>query len=533
MICSLRTEYHALGYFNEALSIRKNLLGGNDHLVAETLYSSAIVLARLNRYEASMERYHEALRIQMADSQDSNEVARTLAGMGICHYNHRAYDLALTCLEGAVKIRKFRVARLTNSAELVELYGEECALGADFFNLGNIHMQMEDYVQAMQCFIQSRDLRWCHVGSGTVTKILDKYFSETTVDEDELLGLAHCLHNIGVMFDIKKEYVRSLPHYEEALSIKNAIAGFSAKDSMSAADQVNQDENEALVLQSLNKDHEFPRINKATLSASVTRQKIAMVYVKQRKYDHALFHFSHALRIQRQVLGKDHFRVGSILSSMGNALRRTSTPSETAIVCYNESLRISRLRFGQNHTTVASALFDIGNLHDSNQNFNKAMHYYQRALSVYRQKYSKELRQRLCSGLDKPRALVNGGEGGTEILSTGDEIIVAGDASSPEKQIRDQYALVTEALRQAKRQDRKTRGERMSCTGDSNDAWMAFEVLLFRFVETLSTYVVDPAQTVVRETIDNSRRRIEYVASHAIINAKDALDYQFLLLMQE
>jgi len=27
-----------------------------------------------------MERYHEALRIQMADSQDSNEVARTLAG---------------------------------------------------------------------------------------------------------------------------------------------------------------------------------------------------------------------------------------------------------------------------------------------------------------------------------------------------------------------------------------------------------------------------------------------------------------------
>ena len=70
----------AIGYFNEALSIRKNLLGSNDHLVAETLYSSAVVLARLSRYEASMERYHEALRIQMNDSQDSNEVARTLAG---------------------------------------------------------------------------------------------------------------------------------------------------------------------------------------------------------------------------------------------------------------------------------------------------------------------------------------------------------------------------------------------------------------------------------------------------------------------
>lgn len=109
--------------------------------------------------------------------------------MGICHYKHRAHDLALTCLEGAVKIRKYRVSRLTDSADLVELYGEECALATDFFNLGNIHMQLGDHAQAMQCFIQSRDLRWTHVGSGTVNKILDKYLSETTVDEDELLGL--------------------------------------------------------------------------------------------------------------------------------------------------------------------------------------------------------------------------------------------------------------------------------------------------------------------------------------------------------
>mmetsp|Transcript_26648 Transcript_26648/g.63910 ORF Transcript_26648/g.63910 Transcript_26648/m.63910 type:complete len:2683 (+) Transcript_26648:137-8185(+) len=533
MLCSQRTEYHALGYFNEALSIRKNLLGGNAHLVAETLYSSAVVLARLNRYEASMERYHEALRIQMADSQDSNEVARTLAGMGICHYNHSAYDLALTCLEGAVKIRKYRVSRLTGSDEIVELYGEEVALGTDFFNLGNTHLVNGDYSQAMQCIIQSRDLRWRHVGSGTVDKILDKYFSERTVDEDELLGLAHCLHNIGVMFDIKKEYQRSLPHYEEALAIKNAIAGFSERDTMSLVDQANPDDNRDLVLQSLHKDLEFPRINKATLSASVTRQKIAMVYAKQRKYDHALFHFSHALRIQRQVLGKDHFRVGSILSNMGNALRRTSTNSETAIICYNESLRISRLRFGQNHSTVASTMLDIGSLYDSNRNFSKAMHYYQRALSVYKHKYSQELRQRLCSGLERPSSLTNGDEEGTEILTTGDEIIVACDATAPQKKLREQYALVTKALRTAKHQEMTNRGERISCVGDSDDAWLTFEVLLFRLVEMLSTYIVDPAQTFVRDTIDNSRRRIESAATHAVISATDAIDYQFLLLLQE
>jgi tetratricopeptide (TPR) repeat protein len=531
MICSQRTEYHALGYFNEALTIRKNLLGGNDRLVADTLFASAEIFARLNRYEASMERYHEALRIQMADSQDSNEVARTLAGMGTCHYNHKAYDLALTCFEGAVKIRKYRVSRLTEAADLVELYGEEVNLGQDFFNSGNVHMQTGNYAQAMQCFIQSRDLRWRHVGSGTVEKILHKYATEVTVDEDELLGLAHCLHNIGVMFDIKGDYERSLPHYEEALAIKNAIAGFD--DSTLLVEQVNPEENRALVLRSLHKDQEFPRINKATLSASMTRQRIATVYLKQRKYDLALFEFSHALAIQRNVLGKDNFRIGLILTSMGKALRRTAKHSDTAIMCYNESLRISKLRFGQNHASVASALFDIGSLHACNENFGKAKDYYQSALDVYKQKYSQELRQRMCSGLDRPRGL-SGSEGAsTEFLSNGDEIIVAGDASRPEKEIREQYARVTEALRKVKRLDMLNRGEHISCVGDSDDAWLTFEVLLFRFVEMLSTYIVDPAQTAMRNTIDGSRRRIESAAAHAVINAADALDYQFLLLLQE
>lgn len=93
-----------------------------------------------------------------------------------------------------------------------------------------------------------------------------------------LFPIAHCLHNIGVVFDMKKEYNRSLPHYEEALAIKNAVAGFAAKDCMSLVEQIDPDESRALVLQSLHEDHEFPRINKATLSASVTRQKIAAVY---------------------------------------------------------------------------------------------------------------------------------------------------------------------------------------------------------------------------------------------------------------
>jgi len=41
----------------------------------------------------------------------------------------------------------------------------------------------------MQNFIESRDIRWRHVGGGSTDKILDRYLTASFVDEDELLGL--------------------------------------------------------------------------------------------------------------------------------------------------------------------------------------------------------------------------------------------------------------------------------------------------------------------------------------------------------
>lgn len=211
MLCasSHKSDDHALTYFNEALTIRRNILGGNDCSVAESLYCSASVLARLNRYESSMERYHEALRIQMsAFGQGSKEVAFTLAGMGQCHYSYRAYDLSRTCLLGALRVRKHRVSQLSGDDDDSDddpqsnrdsLYDEEVALGGLFFGLGNIHMQLGDHAQAMQNFIESRDMRWRHVGGGSTDKILDRYLSGSSVDEDELLGLGKHLRRIRVV----------------------------------------------------------------------------------------------------------------------------------------------------------------------------------------------------------------------------------------------------------------------------------------------------------------------------------------------
>lgn len=216
-------------------------------------------------------------------------------------------------------------------------------------------------------------------------------------------------------------------------------------------------------------------------------------------------------------------------------MNRTSAEdhSSTVEILYKESLRISSQRFGNSHERVASALFSLGELYDTKHQFDQAIGYYRSALSVYRDKYSSQLRHRLCGSYQSVSPIINDGdnsENSEEVLSTGDRIVPCNTSFSTEE-IQKQYLLVSEALRKATREDVVRNGG--GTWLDSNEYWLHFEVLLFQFVEMLSTYVVDPTNIAVKNMITQSQKRIESVASHAIITAADALDYQFQLMLQE
>lgn len=220
---------------------------------------------------------------------------------------------------------------------------------------------------------------------------------------------------------------------------------------------------------------------------------------------------------------------------MGNILNRTRAQdqhSDTVEYLYKESLRISSLSLGKSHERVASTLFNIGEFYNSKQQFDQAIGYYRSALTVYRDKYSTRLRQRLCGSFQGTTPSSSGdADDDAEVLSTGDQVVLH-NKSFTTKEIQKQYSLVSEALRKATREDvLRRRGE--TWFYDSNEYWLQFEVLLFQFLEMLSTYVVDPTNSAVKNMITQSQQRIESAASHAIITAADALDYQFQLMLQE
>ena len=119
------------------------------------------------------------------------------------------------------------------------------------------------------------------------------------------------------------------------------------------------------------------------------------------------------------------------------------------------------------------------------------------SLSVYRNNYFQDLSRRMCSGLRRPINLTSDGTEAEFLSSTGDAIFVT-QGSSQEQIIREQYTLVTEALRRAKR-----RGQRTGQIVATDDAWLTVEAAMFRFVEMLSEYVINPAQTMVNSTINS------------------------------
>ena len=76
---------------------------------------------------------------------------------------------------------------------------------------------------------------------------------------------------------MKEQHDNSLPHYEEALMIKNALAGL---DSSGESDCALTDEKDNFILRCLDDNTELPAISKATLSTAMTHIRMASVYAK-------------------------------------------------------------------------------------------------------------------------------------------------------------------------------------------------------------------------------------------------------------
>jgi tetratricopeptide (TPR) repeat protein len=187
---------HALLELGLALQDR-----GQPHEAVETLGTALPLLERSGRYD---------------------ELARAQNAMGLIHWSHARYDLAIFHLDQA--------------RTLWTDLGDEAALGRVYNNLGATHYQWGNYAPALDAFLRARDLRRATGdlrGEALVLANIGRTYHDwelfdrarATLDEaisvaeasGDAFALAYALHNVGVLEASTGNFSEAREHFQASL----------------------------------------------------------------------------------------------------------------------------------------------------------------------------------------------------------------------------------------------------------------------------------------------------------------------------
>jgi len=558
-----RNDRIAVQCYEDALRYQQDLLGSNHSAVASTLGELAGVCAKLDMFERVLSLYQESLRIYMLnEGKEGKNVGKILLFLGVVNARYGQFERAMDFLQGAIRIRKYlvgyyeNVLRVTGKSRSTgehrnsginrdeeikrELHNEEMELSIVSYNIGNVYLKLGELERALSCFEDMLEIRRRHCGAPKNTsELLDVFLNsghsnewKTGPSEEDLSTIADALHNCGCCYFFLKQFGKALACYNEALVLKGTLCRL---DSVKAGTQ-NRAMKEGETGEQNTKVVHFSESTGSgfgdSLTYATTLKSIGAVHSKLTNYDMALQHYEIALQIQQSHLGYDHIVVAGTLSDMGHLLRRTHYMPDTAARCYKESLRISKLKLGPDHENVAHLLYNLGYVYDSMHRYNQAVACYSECVRVYGKRYSQGLLYRLlrCRGSNQSgqgediKDSISRDISFEEYQSSSDQASDMGENDS-----RENYHRVLNALEHSTRQAHET-----GSTVDSDNIFrINFEVLLLRFLEFLSDYIVDPTKNAIRSSVNSSVRSLEQASSNAVMTTRDQVAHQFLYLIQE
>lgn len=109
---------------------------------------------------------------------------------------------------------------------------------------------------------------------------------------------------------------------------------------------------------------------------------IAVVYIRQAKFEESLKTSQKVLDIRQRVLGEMHPRTALAYSNVGGCYQEKGDYAK-AIEYRKHALDIYLQVFGENHADVAREIGQLGLSYDTKGDYQHALEYYQRALRIY------------------------------------------------------------------------------------------------------------------------------------------------------
>ena len=316
----LRARYsQAELLYEQALAIRKKVLGENNLDIGQSLHNLAELYHDQARYNEAEPLYKQALSIREKGqgpehpdiAQNINNLARLFQAKG--HYS-KAEPLYKQALAMRIKL----------------LGNEHPDVAQSLNNLAEFYRIQKHYSKAKPLYERAISIR------------------------EKVLGMDHpdvaiCLNNLALLYYGQSKYRQAESYYKQALSIMEGALGEEHPD---VAISLN---NLAVLCDQQGKSSEAESLYKRALAISqktlgkehpnvaTSLSNLALLYFDKGRYDEAEPLYKQALSIQERTLGQDHPDVATCLENYAAFLRKI-TREEEAIKLEGRAKKIRGIR---------------------------------------------------------------------------------------------------------------------------------------------------------------------------------------------
>jgi len=320
----------ALAYYNEALAIRKAVLGWDAKTkeIATILNNIGRVYYMTADHDKAMDLYSQALAMRrFLFGNDHLDVAATIFNAAQTFHHRRELDRAMALYQEFLKIAKNHLgyhhrdvaamlkcmAQIKHECKEVEaanrLYREAIEVGraalgdyhpeiaATLNKLGNLLYESNQLDKAVQVYREGLEV-------------------ERMVLDFDHPNIVVTITNIAQIYKLQEKYDMALGLYKDAIAIQKRS------------------------------------LHRSDTSIACTLSSIALIYYRTRRFTQALDAYQEVLRIRRDAYGDDHVDVAATLNSVGLVLFKMDL-HDIAIQSFNESLRVRRTLLGSDHRDVA------------------------------------------------------------------------------------------------------------------------------------------------------------------------------------
>jgi tetratricopeptide (TPR) repeat protein len=200
---------------------------------------------------------------------------------------------------------------------------------------------------------------------------------------------ARLLNQLGFYLDVKADYTRALPLYQQALAIRQTVLGATHPDTAGSLNNLailyrsQGDYARALPLYEQALEIWQTVLGENHPNTATSLNNLAYFYKSQGDYTRALPLFEQALAIW-QVLGENHPDTAASLNNLAE-LYHSQGDDARALPLFKQALAIRQTVLGATHPNTAITLHNLAGLYKSQGDYARALPLYEQALKIFQQ----------------------------------------------------------------------------------------------------------------------------------------------------